>query len=540
MKNSKLSINLKRFFQRRLEFEGLSIAYGELFLFFLIIFLYFLTRLYRLTILPVFADEAIYVRWAQVMRAEPTLRFISLQDGKQPLFMWLVIPALKIFADPLFAGRFISVLSGLAVMLGLGALTFVIFRKVKTALLAMFLYLVVPWGLFFDRMALVDGLLSALAVWSLVFAIILGETRRLDSALILGMILGGGLLTKSPGMFFVLMAPMVAIVRVELFPRSDHPLNNKVQNGLRALLLLAVSLIFAFGIYNILRLGPNFHMIKIRNKDYVWPISEILKHPLDPLIPHLKDVVRYYYSYLTLPIFTLGILGALGILKKKKKRLMGIVLLTWWLAPLLVEAAIAKTFTGRYILFSLPVFLLFVAYGIENLKSQVLNFSVSPQTLRLLEVFLLGLILVPPLVFDWRLWTDPAKASLPRDDYAGYLEDWTAGWGIKETADYVKEISRAGNKVVVGTEGFFGTLPDGLQIYLEKEPGVTVLGVGVPVKSIANSLKEARASGNKTYLLVNKSRFYIKNESRLKLVKVFKKPGGDELLFFEVLGAKQQ
>ena len=540
MKNSKLSINLKRFFQRRLEFEGLSIAYGELFLFFLIIFLYFLTRLYRLTILPVFADEAIYVRWAQVMRAEPTLRFISLQDGKQPLFMWLVIPALKIFADPLFAGRFISVLSGLAVMLGLGALTFVIFRKVKTALLAMFLYLVVPWGLFFDRMALVDGLLSALAVWSLVFAIILGETRRLDSALILGMILGGGLLTKSPGMFFVLMAPMVAIVRVELFPRSDHPLNNKVQNGLRALLLLAVSLIFAFGIYNILRLGPNFHMIKIRNKDYVWPISEILKHPLDPLIPHIKDVVHYYYSYLTLPIFTLGILGALGILKKKKKRLMGIVLLTWWLAPLLVEAAIAKTFTGRYILFSLPVFLLFVAYGIENLKSQVLNFSVSPQTLRLLEVFLLGLILVPPLVFDWRLWTDPAKASLPRDDYAGYLEDWTAGWGIKETVDYVKEISRAGNKVVVGTEGFFGTLPDGLQIYLEKEPGVTVLGVGVPVKSIANSLKEARASGNKTYLLVNKSRFYIKNESRLKLVKVFKKPGGDELLFFEVLGAKQQ
>ena len=71
----------------------------------------FFTRLYHLTILPVFADEAIYVRWAQVMRAEETLRFLPLSDGKQPLFMWLIIPFFKMFSEPLFAGRFVSVLA---------------------------------------------------------------------------------------------------------------------------------------------------------------------------------------------------------------------------------------------------------------------------------------------------------------------------------------------------------------------------------------------------------------------------------------------
>src|SRR5574343_1375587 len=81
----------------------------------LIVSLYSL-RFYHLTILPVFADEAIYIRWAQVMKAEETLRFLPLSDGKQPLFMWVIIPFLKLISDPLIAGRIVSVLCGLGTM----------------------------------------------------------------------------------------------------------------------------------------------------------------------------------------------------------------------------------------------------------------------------------------------------------------------------------------------------------------------------------------------------------------------------------------
>jgi len=42
---------------------------------------YFILRLPNLTLQPIFADEAIYIRWAQVMRAESTLRFLPLSDG---------------------------------------------------------------------------------------------------------------------------------------------------------------------------------------------------------------------------------------------------------------------------------------------------------------------------------------------------------------------------------------------------------------------------------------------------------------------------
>jgi len=70
-----------------------------------IVFLALLLRLYRLDYLPVFADEAIYIRWAQIMKSESTLRFLPLSDGKQPLYMWSVIPFLKLIGDPLIAGR---------------------------------------------------------------------------------------------------------------------------------------------------------------------------------------------------------------------------------------------------------------------------------------------------------------------------------------------------------------------------------------------------------------------------------------------------
>jgi len=72
-----------------------------------------LIRLYHLTLIPVFVDEAIYIRWAQVMGAEPTLRFLPLSDGKQPLFMWFLMFYIKYLADPLFAGRILSVISGI-------------------------------------------------------------------------------------------------------------------------------------------------------------------------------------------------------------------------------------------------------------------------------------------------------------------------------------------------------------------------------------------------------------------------------------------
>jgi len=514
----------------------------ELLLIFLLAAVYFLTRLYRLNILPVFCDEAIYVRWAQIMKSVPSLWSVPLSDGKQPLFIWFVVPLLGFFPDPLFAGRLVSVLAGLLTMVGVGVLSWSAFRKREIGFYAMILYLFVPFGLFFDRMALVDSLLCAFITWSLVFAIWLGKTGRFYFAILLGVSLGFGWLTKSPAMIFVAILPLVAlIIRIasEQQPEKTGGLKMKeIKKWAYFLFLLSGAVFLAFSVYNLLRLAPEFHMIALRNKDYVWPLSELLKHPLDPLLPHLKDMWRYYYHYLTWPIFAFGLLGVIFSLWEKKMRLWGVILLTVWAAPLILEAAVAKVFTARYILFGLPVFSVFVSYGlragglmVEKVIQKIINKSWS-------RGWLIGtgvvFVLIPSLCFDWYLWRNPVKASFPEDERAGYLEDWTAGWGIKEAADYLKELPRDKN-IIVGTEGFFGTLPDGLQIYLEGENKITVIGVGYPIKTVPEPLLNAKKAGDRVYLLVNQSRMEMKKGGKLKLIEKFSKPGGDELLFFEVL-----
>ena len=106
----------------------------EIILISVLLLAYFALRLPNLTLQPIFADEAIYVRWAQVMKSEPTLRFLPLSDGKTPLFMWTLMPLFKVFEDPLFAGRFLSVMSGLVTLLGVYFLS----RKVFLSMIASF------------------------------------------------------------------------------------------------------------------------------------------------------------------------------------------------------------------------------------------------------------------------------------------------------------------------------------------------------------------------------------------------------------------
>ncbi len=134
--------------------------------------------------------------------------------------------------------------------------------------------------------------------------------------------------------------------------------------------------------------------------------------------------------------------------------------------------------------------------------------------------------------------TNPEKAPLPRNLRNGHLEEWTAGQGLKESAEFFKEKAKNG-PVFVGTEGSFGTLPDGLQIYLEKIPNIRVIGVGWPVREVSQSLVNSLVD-NQVYLLVNQSRLELIPENNgLKLIKEYPKafwPDGhqDKLLLFEV------
>lgn len=448
-------------------------------------------RLYHLTILPVFADEAIYIRWSQIMANEPTLRFLPLSDGKQPLFMWVLMFFIRKLSDPLFAGRLLSVGTGIGTLVGIFFTSLYIFKSKKIALISSFFWAISPFSVFFDRMALVDSMLTFFGVWTLLLGMITAKTLRPDFAMLTGFALGAASLTKSPAAFFAAL-----LVLNVVFAR-------KVKNKIKYFGLLLVTYVIAFAMYNIQRLGPNFHLIYSRSQDYIFPLSKILANPLDPIIYNFPSAVSWIWVMGPSIILIFGLLGTIINFKKHWREVS--ILSLWFLAPLVYESMFAKTFTARYVLFLLPPFYI--------LAGSVFLFGKKWMGL------LLGLGMIvfsaQALYFDYLLLTDPMAAPLPRRERMGYLEEWSSGIGITQVADFIKEQAKSipeGGKIVVGTEGYFGTLPDGLQIYLTDIPNVTVIGVGVNLVEVPKSLIESKESGNKTYLVINNSRLRLKPE----------------------------
>lgn len=460
----------------------------EVLVFALLIALYFILRLPNLTLQPIFADEAIYIRWAQVMRAEPTLRFLPLSDGKTPLFMWAMIPFFKFIPDPLFAGRLLSVVSGFFTLMGVFFLSKKIFNT-RTGYWASLLYAITPYTVFFDRMALVDSMLAGFTIWIVYFAIWLTKSLRLDIAMILGYLFGGAVLTKTPGLLNLFILPFSVLG----FSREGrkHAL-------VKLIILWLVAIAIALFMYNLLRLGPNFQMLSARNTDYVFSPLELAGRPLDPFIPHFHDISDWFPKLLTWPILLSIVMGVIylgfGLWKQSFKGplLLGGIVLLWALIPLILNMAFLRTFTARYLLSSIPLLLCLGGFGVTKLLPRLSYIKKFPLLIMLIVVLPL------PLYFNYLLLTSPDKIPLPKEERKGYFEDWTAGYGFADIAKYLLEKSRT-QKVILGTAGFFGTLPDGIQIYLDKSK-IAIVGSGATISAqVRNAAKD-----NLTFFLGNK------------------------------------
>ena len=483
-------------------------------------------RLANLTILPIFGDEAIYIRWSQVMGAEPGLRFLPLSDGKQPLFMWILMFLVRRFNDPLFIGRLTSVIYGMGTLTGISLLSYSLFRSKKIALISALFWAISPYSVFYDRLALVDSMLTMFGVWTLFFGVLTAKSKRLDFAMLTGFALGGALLTKSPALYFTLMLPLTWIVSNWPKRRKGRWVGKKeLIHLIKLSSLYTTSLLIGYGMYNILRLGENFHLITSRNQDYIYPINHLWQDPLNPFITNITGAFNWTWKLgpSLIVVFALFVLlfeiKRIKFKKSKKPNSNVTFLFLWTTLPLIVTAVYARVFTARYILFLLPALFIFAS----RVFSDLLNISRKVK-----HVFVFGLIIfiLQSFVTDFFLLTNPQQAGLPRVIRSGYLEEWTAGFGIKEVAELIKEEQRLepDKTIVVGTEGYFGTLPDGLQAYLNDLPEVTIIGVGQPILKIPDSLRESKEFGNKTYLVVNSTRLAkTPGELGLEIVAVYPK-----------------
>lgn len=482
--------------------------------------LYLFVRLYHILNFPIFTDEAIYVRWSQIAAHDSSWRFISLTDGKQPMFVWIAMVLMRFIQDPLFAGRFVSVLAGLASMIGLYFVGKETFKNAKIGIFASFLYLIYPFALVYDRMALYDSLVGAFAVWSLYISILLVRNLKLDQALIAGLVIGAGMLTKTNAFFsLALMLPTLII--------SDFTPRNWVKRLFRFGFLYAVVAGLAIAEYSILRLSPFFHIINEKNALFVYPYGEWKTHPFLFFHSNLFGLWDWFWHYVTIPWVIL--IGVSFIINKKflKEK---IVLVIWFIVPFVYLAFFGKTIYPRFIFFMTLPLLPLIAYSITYVSEYKNKLIVGT------IFFLLALL---PLRADYFVLFNFSKAPIPQPDLGQYYNDWPSGIGVREATDFFLKESQRG-KIYVGTEGTFGLMPYALEIYLVDNPNIILKGFWPIEKEMPKELLDARTK-YPTYFVSYQpctncsGRGTGPNTWPLQLVMRFNKPGGAYLSVFRVL-----
>ena len=476
---------------------------------------YWISRSTNLTNIPIFTDEAIYIRWSQIGLQDAAWRFIPLTDGKPPLYHWFLMIALKFIDNPLIAGRFISNISGFASAILIWPLTYFLFNKKPVAHLATLFYLISPFMLLYDRLAIVDSLLTTTSIASALMAVLLVKTLRLDTALLFGGAIGAALLTKASGLIFFLLSPFALLT-------VNWKKTQLVKKGLTWSGLMVISLILSQLIYAILRLSQFYYRIEQKNYEFIIPLSEFLQHPFAMTWGNAKSLFKWQLEYLSLVFLMLIIVSFFSRTKYKEKLMM----LIYYVAPFIMIASFNKIIFPRFLLFSTPFLLILAAVGAQ----QVLDYLKKDWA----KISVVAVLCLIPFRSSYLLITAPAIAPIPQADRDQYYDSWPAGHGISETVDYFRQQAEI-QPIYVGTQGTFGLFPHSIEIYLSNHPNVEIHSFW-PVDTVPLEVTQAAAQ-KKTFFIYNELE-NIPPQENLELIMEFTKQREEEIRHMRVFEVK--
>lgn len=418
---------------------------------------YFFLRTYHILNLPIFTDEAIYVRWAQIARQDAAERFISLSDGKQPMYVWAAMILMRFIHDPLLAGRSVSVFAGLLSLTGMYFLTKELFQNKWIAFLTAGIYVIFPFSLVYDRMALYESLVSASIIWGIYIEVMLAKKVRLDLALIAALIVGVGMLTKTNAFFNLYFLPFTLLV-------FDWKQKNVKKQLIRWVIYAAITAVLANVYYSILRLSPLYGIINQKNHTFYYPFSEWLKHPLEFFLGNLHGLLDWFFTYFGW-LQAAMVVGVFFIFKKLWKEKL--LLLVWVIPPFLGFALLAKVEYPRYILPMVVPLLPLVSLALWYVLKRFTQIWA-----RVLLVIVFSIFYVRA---DYFIINDFAHAPIPSPDLVQYMNSWPAGGGVKESVAFFQQEAQKG-PIYIATQGTFGLMPFSLQLYLQDKPNITLQG----------------------------------------------------------------
>ncbi len=407
---------------------------------------YLVTRLANLTRLPLFIDEGTYLWWGRQLLLGDFSR--GWGQGK-PLAGWLIALPLALGADQVLATRAGMVLLG---ALGLAATTYLAARHLSmgAALLAAAFWVLLPFSLFFERVATPDVQLGCLVMVTLALTwhtLHAGQVRPV-LALATGAFFVLAALTKLPvSLFFFGLPAGVLLV--------STPARGRV-GKVNAFWLTILPALFAAGVVALgaYRWSSGARPIGFGFDDVLLK-SAVGAAGGSPLANNLVALLGWSLAYLGWPVtLALAVAWLAAWFGPPLVRLLAGASALW----LAIFVSIADFWVPRYVWPVLPMLVLILGWGASALvavlsawmgsREQPVRPGFMAASLGAAVVLGAAIVTAP---FVGAILASPERAPLPEVDQQAYVTEFGSGYGFPEAAAYLGAVraSAAGTSQMI-------------------------------------------------------------------------------------------
>jgi hypothetical protein len=421
----------------------------------LLAFVYLAGRLYAVTHVPIFIDEAIHVDWGRAT-AESYPPSNLIYDGK-----WLSVKlfglasSLQMPFDDLVASRLSVVALGLTAALACYLAGRDLFSR-RAGALAAAVYVTLPFTVLYNSLALTDGVQMAFGAWAVFLSARLARTGRLLYVLLLPLALVAAVLAKFSGVV-LLGIPLAAVLLLA-------PPARWAGGALRAApALLAPLGLFAvfYGLGMLQTLQANATVTRVSLREQAWA--------------NLFVAGGWLWGLLTPSLASAAAAAGVWLLAFGRGR-AGLFVVAVLGITVLPYVALSQVWFPRYLLAAVIPVSLAVGCLLDGVATWMEGLGRGRQALAgaALPLLLVCVLSWPVLRSGSVLFRLP-QAEIPGPERFQFVEGWPSGYGVRELADFLRGQGEAtpGGVMVARTNWADHPLQS-LNIYLQPSPTLSL------------------------------------------------------------------
>ena len=423
--------------------------------------IYIIFRLINIKALPLYLDEGNYVWWAKLFTGSDNFAYVSLQDGKTPLFVWLITYFNQYFHDYLLTARVISVAAG-----GLTLLCWMLLvnwiENIKMALLFWLVVLVTPFDVLITRLGLMDSLMTAfvsLSVLSLTLVKQQLEQKKSWLAVVFGLLggmsLGLAYLTKTSAKVFLPVFLIIVLIWIGGWLRKG------LTQVCWLITSMVVGLIAYYQVIDLIRTGGYRFWAMIQMKEILLTftpnqvLDRLLWHPDYSLyLSNLPLLGQYGLFYLAGSVLFISV-GIYILVCRYPGRYLWLLILA--ILPVVGIFLSARILASRYFYVAVPALMMISLFGIKQLWGQRVG--------RMVVV----LLLMINLILTVKMQLTPLVAAYSEDDKSYLVESDLTALGASQIVGLLTDPARS----IVGISGQWG-VAEGAMVILEQSGVKTI------------------------------------------------------------------